>query len=247
MDLGLQGRTAVVAGASAGLGLACAQALASEGANVVMLARRANVLEREAERIGGVPVAGDVRDAAALERAVTTAVERFGSLDILIPNGGGPPPGPASAVTPETVLAAVELLLLPVVRMVGLALTQLRRSDQGRIVLIGSVAVREPIANLALSNAVRPGVVGYLKTLAGELAVDGITVNSIAPGRIATDRMAQLYGGDPPPAEIETIPAGRFGQPHEVGDVVAFLCSRQASYLTGALIPIDGGLSKGLL
>jgi 3-oxoacyl-[acyl-carrier protein] reductase len=247
VELGLRGKTALVGGASSGLGLASAEALAEEGANVVMLARREELLEREAKRIGGRPVAGDVRDEADLERAVQVAVEEFGGLDILVPNSGGPPPARATELTPETVQSAVELLLLPVVRLVRLALPHLRASDQGRIVLIASLAVREPTPNLALTNAVRPGVVGYMKSLATELGPEGITVNSIAPGRLATPRMKELYGDGPSPEELRQIPVGRLGDPRELGDLVAFLCSSRASYITGTLIPVDGGLGRSLL
>ena len=247
MDLGLEGRTAIVCGASAGIGLACAEALAEEGANVVMLARREELLRREAERIGGRPVVGDVREPADLERAVATTVDTFGGLDVLVPNSGGPPPRHAVGMTAEEVQGAVELLLLPVVRLVELALPHLRASGQGRIVLVSSIAVREPTANLALTNAVRPGVVGYMKSLANELAPDGITVNSVGPGRIRTARMQELYGDAELAAQSASIPMGRLGEPRELGDLVAFLCSARASYLTGTLIQVDGGLSRSLL
>ncbi len=247
MDLGLKGRTALVTGASSGLGLASAEALREEGANVVVFARRRDLLEREAARVGAVAVTGDVRSPEDVERAVRTAVETFGGLDILVPNSGGPPPAGATEIDAERVQDAVELLLLPVVRLVTLALPHLRASGQGRIVLISSLAVREPTRNLALTNAVRPGVVGYMKSLANELGADGITVNSVGPGRIATARMRELYGDGPPPEEIAQIPAQRLGEPRELGDLVAFLCSRRASYITGTHIPVDGGLHRGLL
>jgi len=248
MDLGLEGRTAIVCGASSGLGLACAEALAEEGASVVMFARRRELLEREAARIGGHAVAGDMREPADIERAVAAAVDTFGGIDILVPNSGGPPASRAAEITADEVQDAVSLLLLPVVRLVQLALRHLMKSDQGRIVLISSLAVREPVLNLALTNAVRPGVVGYMKSLANDLGPQGITVNSVAPGRLATARMTELYGEEGPPAEeLERIPIGRLGEPRELGDLVAFLCSSRASYISGAHIPVDGGVYRGLL
>ena len=248
MDLGLTGRTAIVCGASSGLGLAVAEALAEEGAHVVMLARRGDVLEKEAKRVGGLAVAGDVRNPADLERAVGTAVDAYGGIDILVPNGGGPPPARADEIDVDRVQDAVELLLLPVVRLVTLALPHLLASEHGRIVLVSSLAVREPTAHLALTNAVRPGVVGYMKSLANELGPNGITVNSVAPGRIATARLRELYGSDGPPTEeIAKIPLRRLGEPRELGALVAFLCSSRASYISGTHIPVDGGLYRGLL
>jgi 3-oxoacyl-[acyl-carrier protein] reductase len=248
VDLGLSGRTAIVCGASSGLGLAVAEALAEEGARVVMVARRRDVLEREAKRIGALAVAGDVREAADLERAVRTAADTYGGIDILVPNSGGPPAARAEEIDAEKVQAAVDLLLLPVVRLVTLALPYLLKSDQGRIVLISSLAVREPTPHLVLTNAVRPGVVGYMKSLANELGSRGITVNAVGPGRIATARMSELYGeSGPPPEEVARIPAGRLGEPRELGDLVAFLCSSRASYVSGTHIPVDGGLYRGLL
>ena len=247
MDLGLTGRSAVVLGASQGMGLAIAEALVAEGARVTMFARRADVIEREAGRIGAVGVAGDLTSAADLERLVTTATGAHDGIDILVLNGGGPPPGAAATATAADVTAAVELLLLPHVRLVGLCLPQLRASGRGRIIAIESTSVKEPIPNLALSNAVRPGVVGWLKTLSRELGPDGITVNTIAPGRIDTERLQALYGEDGPPAEaLALIPARRVGFPSEIGATACFLASAQAAYISGAVVPVDGGLLNGL-
>jgi 3-oxoacyl-[acyl-carrier protein] reductase len=248
MDLGLAGRTAIVCGASSGMGLAVAESLAAEGANVAMFARRREALEREAERIGGLPVQGDLTIPQHLERLVQATVGAFGGVDVLVLNGGGPPPGPAASLTAEAVEDAVSLLLTSHVTLVGRCLPHLRESGRGRIVAIESSSVREPLANLALSNAVRPGVVGWLKTLARELGPDGVTVNTIAPGRIDTDRLRAVYGPDGvPPAELELLPARRLGTPGEIAAVVTFLASDRAGYVTGTVIPVDGGLTRGLL
>ncbi len=247
MDLGLSGRSAVVLGASQGMGLAIAEALVAEGANVAMFARRADVLEREADRIGALAVAGNLTDPSDLEHLVDVAVEAHGGVDILVLNGGGPPPGAAVDVTAESVAAAVQLLLEPHIRLVGLSLPFLRASGRGRIVAIESTSVKEPIANLALSNAVRPGVVGWLKTLARELGPDGITVNTIAPGKIDTERLRALYGSSPPPELFANVPAGRAGTPVEIAAAVCFLASEPAAYVNGVVLPVDGGLLNGLV
>lgn len=248
MDFGLSGRTAIVCGASSGLGLASAEALAEEGANVAMFARRRDELEREANRIGALAVRGDVTNATDLARLVDKTVEAFGGVDILVWNGGGPPAGSATSIDDDALERAVELLLVPPVRLVGLCLDHLERSGAGRIVFITSMATKEPTANLALSNTVRVGVTGYAKSLSRELGPKGITVNCVAPGRIETPRMEELYGpGGPPAEELAQIPAGRMGTPREFGDVVCFLASARASYVSGTTIPVDGAQSRGLL
>jgi 3-oxoacyl-[acyl-carrier protein] reductase len=248
MEFGLSGRTAIVCGASAGMGLAIAEALAAEGANVSMFARRRELLEREAERIGALAVRGDVTNPADLKRLVDRTLAAFGGIDILVNNSGGPPRTPAVELSDEEVEQAVELLLLSVVRLTGLCLPHLERGGHGRVINITSSSVREPIDNLALSNSVRPGVVGWAKTLAREVGPKKITVNSIAPGRIETERLTEVFvGGQPRPEDLEAIPLGRFGAPREVAQVVCFLASDAASYVTGTLIPVDGGLSRGLL
>ena len=246
MDLGLKGRTALVTGASSGLGLASAESLAAEGANVAMLGRRRELLEAEAGRIGGLAVPGDVTVPQNLERAVEATLEAFGGIDVLVWNGGGPPPGTGVDVTPETAQQAVELLFLPAVRLVHLCLPHLERSAGGRIIAITSIAAKEPVNNLALSNAFRPALTGWLKTLSRDLGPSGITVNCVAPGRIATARLAQLYPQGATEADLADIPLRRWGAPSELGDVVCFLASERARYVTGQTILVDGGSQRSL-
>ena len=246
MDLGLKGKTAIVCGASSGIGLGIAESLAEERANVVMFARRADVLEREAERLGGLAIVGDVTNGEDAERLVRSAVDRHGGIDILVNNSGGPPRATAADLGVDDIEGAVRLLLVSVVRLTGLCLPYLRRSDAGRIVNVTSSSVREPIDNLALSNAVRPGVVGWAKSLARELGPDGITVNCIAPGRIDTDRVREVYPEGPSEADLAAIPLRRLGTPREIGDVAAFICSERASYVSGTVLLVDGALTRGL-
>jgi len=246
MDLGLAGRTAIVCGASSGMGLGIAESLREEGANVVMFARRGELLEREAQRIGGIAVTGDVTSAGDAERLVETAVETYGGVDILVNNSGGPPRATARELDAEQVEGAVDLLLVSVVRLTGLCLPYLEKSRRGRIVNITSSTVREPIDNLVLSNVVRPGVIGWAKSLAREVGPLGITVNSIAPGSIDTDRIRELHPDGPSDDDLQEIPLRRLGTSREIGDVVAFLCSERASYVSGTVIFVDGGAARGL-
>jgi 3-oxoacyl-[acyl-carrier protein] reductase len=246
VDLGLKGRTALVCGASSGLGLASAESLAAEGANVTMFARRRDVLEREADRIGALAVRGDVTLPQDLERAVAKTVEAFGSLDVLVWNSGGPAAGGGTDVDPDTLEQAFELMLQPVVRLVHLALPQLAQSAGGRIIAITSLAAKEPTARLALSNTMRPAVTGWLKTLSNDLGPQGITVNCVAPGRIATPRLEYLYPEGPTEQQLADIPLRRWGDPREFGDIVCFLASERARYVTGQTIVVDGGLQRAL-
>ena len=206
MELGLRGRTAIVCGGSAGIGLGCAEALAEAGANLVLFARGRETLEREAARLGAVPVAGDVRNPDDLARLVDTAVERFGGVDVLVLNSGGPPRTGSFEFSDEQLEDAVELLLLSSIRLVRLCLPHLEASGRGRVIAITSSAVKEPIDTLALSSAVRPGLVGWLKTASRELGPKGITVNSVAPGRIDTERIREVYPDGPSEADLATIP-----------------------------------------
>jgi 3-oxoacyl-[acyl-carrier protein] reductase len=243
MDLGLAGRTAIVCGASSGMGLAIAETLAAEGANVAMFARRRDLLERAADRIGALAVRGDLTVPNDLQRLVEVTVDAFGGIDILVNNGGGPPPGPAAGVADEEVEGAVELLLLSAIRLTNLCLPYLEASGRGRIVNIESSSIRAPIDGLALSNAIRPGVVGWMKTLAREVGPRGITVNTIAPGRIDTERL-RVVGGS---IDAAQIPVGRLGESAEIAAVACFLASDRAGYVTGTVVPVDGGLTRNLL
>ena len=252
MDLALSSTAAIVCGASSGMGLAIAQELAAEGCGVTMLARNPERLEEAAAGVpGAVAVPGDVRDAAALTEAVECTVGERGRLDIIVNNAGGPPPGTFDSTPEEAWSDAFELSLHSAIRLTRLALPHLRRSGRGRIVNITSWSVREPIPNLMLSNAIRPGVVGWAKSLAQELGPDGITVNTIAPGKVDTPRAAQLYEKAPDAdaaraADLQMIPVRRIGKPADVGAAVAFLCSERAGYITGTVLPVDGGALRGI-
>jgi 3-oxoacyl-[acyl-carrier protein] reductase len=247
MELGLTGRVAIVGGSSEGIGLAVAESLAEEGANVAMFARRRDVLEREAERIGALAVRGDVRDPRDLENLVDRTLEAFGGIDILVNNSGGPERGTAREADANALEDAVELLLLSTARLTLLCLPHLERSGHGRVITLASSSVREPIENLALSNAVRPGVVGWMKTLAREVGPSGTTVNSIATGRVDTARIREVYPDGPTEDDLKAIPLRRLAATREIADVVTFLASDRAAYVTGALVPVDGGLTRGLL
>jgi 3-oxoacyl-[acyl-carrier protein] reductase len=252
VELELQGTVAIVGGASSGIGLAVARALAAEGCAVTAIARGRERLERMAADIDGAfALAGDVREHAFLARAVDETVSARGRLDIVVNNAGGAPPGTFESTPDEAWAEAFELSLNAAVRLTRLALPHLRASGRGRIVNIASSSVREPIPHLVLSNAIRPGVVGWAKTLAHELGPDGITVNTIAPGKIDTDRVRELWGRSPDPAaaeraDIAAVPARRLGQPAEIGAAVAFLCSARAAYISGTVLPVDGGLLRGV-
>ena len=228
------------------MGLGIARSLRGEGANVAMFARRADLLEREAEQIGGLAVPGDVTSSDDLERLVASVVGTYGGIDILVNNSGGPPRATATELDADNVRASVDLLLVSVVRLTELCLPHLERSGRGRIVNITSSTVREPIDSLALSNAVRPGVVGWAKSLARQVGPKGITVNSIAPGSIDTDRLREVDPDGPSEEDLREIPLRRLGTTQEIGDVVAFLCSERAAYVSGAVIFVDGAASRSL-
>jgi 3-oxoacyl-[acyl-carrier protein] reductase len=252
VDLGLEGTAAIVGGASSGMGLAISKALAAEGCDVTMIARTPEKLERAARDVpGAITVSGDVRDIATLESAVSETVSARGRLDIVVNNAGGPAPGTFDSTPDEAWADAFELSLRSAARLTRLALPHLRASGRGRVVNITSWSVREPIPNLLLSNAIRPGVVGWAKTISHELGPDGITVNTIAPGKIDTERAREIWQHTPDPqaareADMAMIPARRLGSPDEVAATVAFLCSLPAAYVSGTVIPVDGGALRGI-
>jgi 3-oxoacyl-[acyl-carrier protein] reductase len=245
MDLGLQGRTALVMGASRGLGRAIAASLAREGARVAIASRSRERIEEAAAAIEPAPTPF-VADASDLERlaALPAEVEEaLGPIDIVVANAGGPPFGGALEHELEEWEAAYRSLVLAPKVLAEIVVPGMRERGWGRIVNVGSTSTREPIPGLNLSNSHRMAAVGFLKTLSREVAGDGITVNTVATGRFATERLADATGSleAAESAAEREVPAGRLGRPEEYGDLVAFLCSERAAYITGAVIPIDGG------
>lgn len=263
MDLGLQGKVALVTAASKGLGRASALALAQEGARIAIASRHRERLEQAAQEIrqsSGQTVLAfptDLQQSAEITSLVARTVEAFGGIDILVSNAGGPPAGTFETLSDEQWQAAFELTLLSAVRLIRAVLPSMKQRQGGRIIHIVSSSVKQPIAGLLLSNALRPGVIGLAKTLSVELAPYQITVNNVCPGRMLTDRLRQgasfrakiLQGQTEEEAFQELardIPLGRPGQPGELGALVAFLASQQAAYITGTTIQIDGGLIQSL-
>ncbi len=248
MDLGIEGRVALVMGASRGLGRAIAAALVGEGARVAISSRSAEKLEEAAAAIDG-EVSAFTADAADLDRVAALpgeVAEALGPVEILVANTGGPPLGGAlDHELGDWERAYRSLVLAPRV-LAGAVVPGMRERDWGRIVNVGSSSTREPIPGLNLSNAHRMAAVGFLKTLSREVAADGITVNTVATGRFATERLADNAGSIEAAEEAAkaAVPAARLGRPEEYGDLVAFLCSERAAYITGTVIPIDGGLLR---
>lgn len=252
MDLELRGRTALVCASTAGLGRATADALAAEGARVVISGRRADMARDIAAALPGAEsVECDITEEGAAARLFAAAAEKLDApIDIVVLNGPGPKPGAAEGISSGDLREALEALLMFQQELVAEALPGMRARRFGRIVAIGSTSVVEPIAGLALSSIGRSALAAYLKTLAGEVAADGITVNMVLPGRIDTDRVRELdaASGNPDAAtqQAASIPAGRYGAAPEFGAVAAFLCGQQAGYVTGTAIRVDGGLARSL-
>ena len=263
MDLGLKGKVALVSGASKGLGFAVAKALAAEGASVSISSRDQQAIEAAAQRIEretgakviAMPV--DVRDKAAIERWVAQSAEKFGGIDALMTNSGGPPAGDAVSFDDAAWQDAADLLLFSTIRMIRAAVPHLERRGGGAILVSTSSSVKEPVPNLGLSTVLRASVSALSKTLAGELAARKIRVNQIIPGRIDTDRVRHLDEVNAKKAgttaeqaknkAVGAIPMGRYGNVDEFGRVGAFLLSDAASYMTGATVQVDGGQIRSVL
>ncbi|MEX2261146.1 MAG: SDR family oxidoreductase [Bryobacteraceae bacterium] len=257
MDLGIKGRVALVAAASQGLGKASAQALACEGARVAILSRRQDELDRVAVEIGAaLPVACDLSSASGIAAAVDRVQRELGGISILVNNCGGPPAGTFDSITEEQWIGSFEQVFLSALRLTRGVLPMMRAAQWGRIVNIVSSSVEQPIPGLIVSNAYRPALAGWAKTLAAEVAADNILVSCVAPGRILTARTQTL---DRAAAEktgrsieeigrerVAAVPLKRYGTPEEFGSTVAFLASERASYLTGSVIRVDGGAVAGI-
>jgi 3-oxoacyl-[acyl-carrier protein] reductase len=262
MDLGLHGRTALVGGASAGLGRATAEVLAAEGCKLALWSRGGEALEAAAEEIRKlhsvvvVTIAGDAADPATAAKVAWQAERSLGSIDIAVLNAGGPIASEATKTDPDEWRRSFQLLALTPIELATVLLPGMRKRGWGRIVSIMSSGIRQPIPELAYSNACRSALAAWLKTIATEVIADGVTVNGVIPGRIDTARVATLdraraqkTGGTPAEvrAQMErSIPAGRYGRPDELAAYVAWLCSDQARYQTGTFVPIDGGMLRFL-
>jgi 3-oxoacyl-[acyl-carrier protein] reductase len=250
MDLGLKDRNALVTAASKGLGRACAEALIAEGAHVFISSRDPDATAREIGAKGSKRA--DVSKPGEPEALIEAAATALGGLDVLIANAGGPPPGTFQTTPVDAWESAFNLTLMSAVRLVHAALPHLKRSDQGRVVFITSISVRQPLANLVMSNALRAAVTGLSKTLSRELAPDGITFNCVAPDAILTDRIRHLAGGEGEQLEerlrqnADRLPMKRHGTPGEFAAACVFLCSRQAGYISGQTLGVDGASLLGV-
>ena len=249
MDLGIEGRVALVTGASKGIGRGIAAELAAEGARVAVSSRSRERIEAAAEAIGATPLVHDTNDLDAVPALVESVERELGPVDILVANTGGPPygPDPLGFTRDEWQTAYRELVLGPMA-LVERVMPGMRERGFGRIVSVASTTVREPNPVLMLSNSHRAALVAALKTIARQVAGDGVTVNSVLPGRIATERLADASGSLEPAEQAarEQVPAARLGTVEEFAAMAAFLCSERASYVTGAAVPVDGGLLRSI-
>ncbi len=262
MDLGIRDKIAFVAAASRGLGKAAAVSLSAEGVRLAICSRDRESITETAKEIslltGGevLPLAGDVRSPSDIESMVAATVQRFGSIDILVNNAGGPPTGGIDTLTDADWNNAHELTLMSVVRMIRAVLPQMERRQWGRIITIVSLAAKQPVNDLLLSSSIRPGILGMSKVLANRYGNKNITVNTVCPGYILTDRQREIGESRSKKEQItfdefltettRNIPAGRMGTPAEVGDVITFLASEKAGFINGANILVDGGQAKGI-
>lgn len=262
MDLGISGKRALVLASSRGLGLGIANALAAEGCHVLLCGRSTDKLKANCDAINAAGkgkadfVEADLSDANFVETMVHAVHEKLGGIDILVNNTGGPTPGTAEDMNAEKLYNFFQSMVVRVITLTNTLLPLMKTQGFGRIVTVASSGVIEPIGNLALSNTLRGALVGWNKTLATEIASYGITANLILPGRIHTDRIDELDGANAAKsgksveevraASIKTIPAGRLGKVEEFGAAAAFLCSQQASYITGTMLRVDGGAAKSL-
>jgi 3-oxoacyl-[acyl-carrier protein] reductase len=262
MDLRLQGKTALVLGGSKGLGRGVADALAAEGVAVALLARGKEALDQAVAEINGrgggraIAVPADLADWPAVERAANTARQQLGPIDILLNNSGGPPPSRAIGIAPELWEAQFRSMVLVFFRLTDLLLPDMRQRKWGRIINVASESVVQPIPQIAISNTLRASVVGWAKTLAGEVAREGITVNTMLPGAFDTDRVRQIQRATSAREGVSleefaqraarNIPVGRMGTPAEFGAMAAFLASPLAGYITGTMIRLDGGSVRGI-
>jgi 3-oxoacyl-[acyl-carrier protein] reductase len=248
MDLGLNGKVALVTGASQGIGFGIAKELAGEGARVAVSSRTREKIETAAAEIGARPYVHDTLDLDAAPELIAAVERDVGPIDILVTNTGGPAGGDALEFTREQWEAAHRELVVAPIEMIERVVPGMRERRFGRVVSVSSSAAREPILSLMLSGAHRPGLLAAFKTLAQKLAGDGITLNSILPGRIATDRISHLHGSIEKAQEVarEEIPAGRLGTAEEIAAAAAFFCSERAGYITGQALLVDGGLTAGV-
>lgn len=262
MELGIKGKRGIVCAASKGIGRACAEGLAKEGVQLVICSRKEEEIKKAADEISAVsgtkvvPVVADMSAASGTEKLVSACMKELGGVDILVNNAGGPPPGGFDDFDDEAYYKAFEQNFMSIVRLIRLVLPYMKEQKWGRIINIESVSVKQPVKNLLLSNAIRPGVIGLTKTVSDNVAKYGVTMNSVAPNAIHTDRIDQILKNnmklngttyDEEYAEyVRETPAGRMGKPEEVAAMVCFLASERAGFITGSTIAVDGGTIRSI-